>query len=107
MRDEGFGNRLKEACSDADLAWKQTALGKAFGVSPTMAWHYMKGEKKPSMDKAVEIATILNICTEWLLSGRGPKRPSDLLDIHGFPEEVKVSVATLLRSLKKARQPDG
>lgn len=91
---------MREACREAELAWTQSALGKAFNVSAPMAWNYMNGEKKPSMNKAIEIASRLNVCTEWLLSGRGPKRPDDALDMKGVPEDVKASVKTILRSFK-------
>lgn len=75
MKYQGFALRFQEACFDASLPMAQNELGKHFGVSGTMAWNYLNGEKLPSMKNACAIATDLGVNVEWLLTGRGTKYP--------------------------------
>lgn len=56
MKIQGFPERLRVACEDAGLAVTQPALSRAFGVSTTTIWHYLNGEKLPSIGRAVDIA---------------------------------------------------
>lgn len=99
MKSQGFPERLREACVDAGLAATQPALARAFGLSTTTIWHYLNGEKLPSMAKAIEIAGTLGVCVEWLLTGNGPKRASDVLDMSQFPDPIKRSIKTILESV--------
>ena len=59
------------------------------------------GEKLPSMDSAVDMAGKLDVCVEWLLTGRGRKRPNDgdLLDISSLPEAAKANLKAFVNSL--------
>lgn len=103
MKIKGFPERLREACEDAGLAVTQPALARAFGLSTTTIWHYLNGEKLPSMARAVEIAGKLGVCVEWLLTGNGPKRSADTLDISALPNAAKVSLKTLLDSFTEQK----
>lgn len=80
------------------------ALGRYLGVGTTMAWNYVNGEKLPSMEKAIEIALKLDVCVEWLLTGRGPMQPpkpaADLLDLSELPDEAKRNLRALVESIK-------
>lgn len=98
MKIQGFPERLRVACEDAGLAVTQPALSRAFGVSTTTIWHYLNGEKLPSIGRAVDIAGKLGVCVEWLLTGNGPRRHADMLDISELPESAKASLKTLLES---------
>lgn len=69
-----FGKRLVQLCKEADLPKKQVDLAREFGVTPSMVWHYLHGEKLPSMDTAIDMARKLDCHVEYLLTGRGPKR---------------------------------
>lgn len=79
MKYSEFAARFREACKEADAPETQEKLGKFLGVSGAMAWYYRNGEKLPGMNTAIHIAMKLSVCVEWLLTGRGPKRPSDIL----------------------------
>ena len=80
-KNSEFGARLKRLCEEAGLKTKVAELGRKLGVSGTTAWHYMQGEKLPSMAKAIEIAEKLNCYTEYLLTGQGPKNDSEVIDL--------------------------
>lgn len=71
-----------------------------------MAWNYHAGEKLPSMEKAIEIASKLGVCVEWLLTGRGSKMPSkppeEVIDISDLPPETRVGLRVLIESMKSA-----
>lgn len=103
MKNSGFPERLREAATEAGFAVTQAALGKAFGLSTTTIWHYLKGEKLPSMSKAIEIAGKLGVCVEWLLTGNGPKHTRDVLDISQLPATAKVSLQTLLDAFSEQK----
>ena len=71
-----FSARFRQALKESDLPQTQVELGKYFGLSGTMIWFYLNGEKLPSMKNAIAIARRLGVCVEWLLTGRGPKYPN-------------------------------
>jgi transcriptional regulator with XRE-family HTH domain len=106
MKNSGFPDRLREACEDAGLSATQPALARAFSLSTTTIWHYLNGEKLPSMSTAILIAGKLGVCVEWLLTGNGPKRVKDVLDISQFPDPIKVSVKMLLDSVAAQKLPE-
>lgn len=101
MKNQGFAERFREACQDAGLTMTMPALGRTFGVSTTTIWNYLHGEKLPSMDSALDMAGKLNVCVEWLLTGRGRKRPNDgdFLDISSLPEAAKANLKAFVNSL--------
>lgn len=106
MKNLGFPERLREACTDAGLATTQPALARAFDLSTTTIWYYLNGEKLPSMAKAIEISSKLGVCVEWLLTGNGPKHSRDVLDISQLPDPVKTSIKTLLESFTAQKQAE-
>jgi len=105
MKDAGFGERLRLACEAAGVPATQAALSRLFGVSTTIVWHYLNGEKLPSMGKAIQIATKLNVCVEWLLTGRGPMNPApspeDVLDLSRLPPAAKSQLKALVDTLSQ------
>lgn len=74
-RLEHTGDRFRRACElNPDVPTTQEGLGKFFKVSgPTV--HGWRNGKLMGMDKAIEIATKLNVSIDWLLTGRGKPRP--------------------------------
>lgn len=75
MKNQAFALRLRTLLDEAGIDATQPAVARAFGCSVTMAWNYLNGEKLPGMANAIKIATRLGCCVEYLLTGRGPKRP--------------------------------
>jgi DNA-binding XRE family transcriptional regulator len=73
--DQRFAARFRELCEGKELPWTQQAVAKFIHKSTATAWNYMNGVKLPSMENAIDLALRFNCCVEWLLTGRGPKRP--------------------------------
>lgn len=72
-----FAARMNEICSDRGLPaerGRQSALAKAFGVTPNAARKWLLGDGYPEMEVAVRLAEWADVNIEWLLTGRGPKR---------------------------------
>jgi hypothetical protein len=59
---------------DAGMKPTQTGAGKLIGITQPSVNEWVGGAK-PSMENAIDLATKLNVCVEWLLTERGPKRP--------------------------------
>lgn len=79
---EDFAVRLNEACDHIGLPPKhhgrQVAVAKLFGVSQKGARKWLEGEAMPATWRMSEFASKLNCSGEWLFSGRGDPRGSDL-----------------------------
>lgn len=109
MKHPGFAKRFREACRDNKLPPRQKEVSKFLQTTTTTAWNYLNGEKLPSMESAIEMAGRFGVCTEWLLSGRGPKRPDSvgegsdryLIDISDLPPDSQVTIQEVVRTLKK------
>lgn len=76
---EGFRNRLIEACDDQKLdpRSRQTEVASWFGIQPNATHKWFNGTGWPSMARAVMLARRLGVNTEWLITGRGQKYPSE------------------------------
>jgi hypothetical protein len=74
---ESFAGRLHEALADQGREERGRAayLAKIGRVSSTAAGKWLSGESLPGMENVVLVATELGVCVEWLLTGRGPKKP--------------------------------
>jgi len=99
-----FADRFNYAVERAGLPTAQVKLGKKLGVSGPMAHAYKTGEKLPAMATAIRIAKLLDVCVEWLLTGRGPMTPGDaakddVLDLSGCDTETKVALRALLHTI--------
>lgn len=84
-----FNDALNEYTQAAELKITQESVGELFSVTGVGARHWMQGEKLPGMANAVKISGILGVCVEWLLTGRGQKRPSAGGD--GYLEELNAA----------------
>ena len=109
MKYAAFAARFREACEDAKVLVTQESLGKVFGVSGTMAWYYLNGEKLPSMDKAIQMAGKLGVCVEWLLTGKGPKHPvgdeasGDVINISHLSPQAKAAIRAMIAALHETQ----
>lgn len=103
MKHPEFAKRLKEAIQESGIHDTQANLAKEFGVSGPMVWAYKNGEKLPSMEQAIRMAGILNYSVEYLLTGKGHKRPPTtedqalLEDIKAMPESSKELVRAFVK----------
>lgn len=71
--------RVQEAMRDQGLNDSQETIAAKFSVRQPSVSAWQSGA--PELVRAIEIARELNICVEWLLTGRGPKRPGPPMEI--------------------------
>ena len=67
--------RVKEALQDAGYAGVQPEAAKLIGIKQGSVSDWNKPGMGPSLGNAITIAIKLNVCVEWVLTERGPKRP--------------------------------
>ena len=104
--DHGFARRFAECLRDRGWhALRQIELAEKLRVSQGMAGRYVAGKDKPNGRKLEEMALLFDVCTEWLRTGRGPKRPGadadDTLDMTGYTAEQKAILRAVRDSLTK------
>jgi DNA-binding XRE family transcriptional regulator len=71
--------RIQEAMRDAGKGVTQGAIAKQFGISQPSVHEW--GAGTPELQRAIQIGQTLNVCVEWILTGRGPKRPGPPMEI--------------------------
>lgn len=79
-------------------------LAREIGVSPSTAGDYLGGAV-PSADRAVKIAAALNVTTDWLIAGVGPKRRSTLA-LADEADWLFVPRFDLMKMLAKGARPE-
>jgi hypothetical protein len=67
--------RVKEALHDASLPATQAEAAKIAQVKQPSVSDWNKQEGYPEMANAVRLAERLNVCVDWILTGREPKKP--------------------------------
>lgn len=79
---EMFAERLNELCADrgieAEGSARQRVLAKDFGVSYQAARKWLDGLSMPELEKCIQVAAWGDVAFEWLMTGRGYKRPEAL-----------------------------
>lgn len=111
MKHKEFAARMRESIQEMYPGATLTDLGSKFGgISHAIVSNYLRGEKMPSIATAIVIAERLNVCVEWLLTGRGPKRPTDsvmsvdLSDLEpGEREAVRATIGAMTAARKEKR----
>ncbi len=74
MEYKEFAKNLKELQSEKGFK-TQHEFAKYIGVSKSFISVLLLGEKLPSMDTAIELCKKFNVSLDWLMTGRGSKRP--------------------------------
>lgn len=67
--------RVKEALIDAGYAGKQSDVERLIGVKQGSVSEWNRVGVTPGLDTAIALGLKLNVCAEWILTERGPKRP--------------------------------
>ncbi|HEC29288.1 MAG TPA: XRE family transcriptional regulator [Gammaproteobacteria bacterium] len=74
---EKFARRLNEALDDISYPrighGRQSALAKELKLSPQKVGSWLKGEEFPKTSQLVKISQLLDVRSNWLLSGVGSK----------------------------------
>ncbi|MFT4463635.1 MAG: XRE family transcriptional regulator [Sodalis sp. (in: enterobacteria)] len=75
MKETTFADRLNLAMKEG--GYTQASLGEAVGMAQPSVWKLTSG-KSNSTRKLIEISRVLNVRPEWLATGRGVMRETDL-----------------------------
>jgi hypothetical protein len=68
--------RIKEALEDKELPATQAyAAIKLLNIRQPSVSDWNKPDRYPTIENAIELASKLGVCVEWLLTERGPKHP--------------------------------
>ena len=107
--DTAFAHRFAECLRDLGMdRLSQSELGAKLGVTQGMAGRYLKGKDKPKGRNLEEMAILFDVCQEWLLTGRGPKRPGrsedDVLDMAGLRPDQKAALGRYAIRLRNTTQ---
>jgi DNA-binding XRE family transcriptional regulator len=78
---EAWSRRFNECCDESGIPPKgknrQAIVGKRFGVSQKAARKWLEGESLPTLEKCISMARNFDVCFEWFMTERGPKRLGD------------------------------
>lgn len=91
-----FADRLIEICTEKKLKphGRQAALGRILKVTQPGVKKWFDGESLPDTDKLIELAIWGEVCFEWLMTGRGPKRIDEL-----YPTKAIAHVAEIMQNM--------
>ena len=69
-----FAHRLSRVLAQAGYPHhgQQKMLADKLDVTPKAVNYWLNGEKLPTHEKMLAIATLFNVSSEWLATGRGP-----------------------------------
>ena len=107
MKYSEYAGRFKRLWNESDAPKTQKELAKWLDYSQPMINYWLNGEKLPSMDTAIKIANKFGVCVEWLITGKGEKRPGEginlqrVLDINDLSNEDAVFVSNLVAKLSQ------
>lgn len=103
MKDirHAFAERLIEICTEKGLKahGRQAALARHLKVTQPAVKKWFDAAAIPDIDKIVELALWGDVCFEWLMTGRGPKRIEEL-----YPTKAIAHVAQVMQAMEPEQQ---
>lgn len=95
-----FGERMTRLTKEPPFAgMTRKDIAAKLGINAPLLTYYCQGKKMPAMEHACELAIKLDVCVDWLLTGRGNKRPGEAhpddngntvtFDMTGIPSEQR------------------
>lgn len=70
-----FWCRIVEAWSEQGLPTSQNGIAKKLDMSQGSVRRWFTGDGLPTLETTTDIASRGRVCVEWILTGRGEKRP--------------------------------
>ena len=96
--DNQLGNRIKRLRLESDFT--QSQLARKLEVSPALISAYELGERKPSIEILVSLASTFQVSTDYLLGLKSQQAGG----LEGLSLEEVQALRTLIKSLKVRRQ---
>lgn len=72
--------RVRTALREKGMSGTQAEAAKIAGVRQPSVSEWNQPGHYPTIESAVRLAERLGVCVEWIMTGRGPKRPGTALD---------------------------
>lgn len=98
-----FAARFNEICDDMSIPPKgqnrQAEVARIFDVSQKGARKWLEAEGLPTLSRCIEIAKWAKVSVEWLVAGRGPKKP-ELLYLDEYSNKMLAIMQALPEYLK-------
>lgn len=69
--EDGLGDRMRKARKRSGV--EQSVIAETIGVSPATISHWERGRGRPRLSDYKEIARLLRVPYEWLLTGQYPE----------------------------------
>lgn len=66
--------------ADAGQSDTQQAVANLLKIKQPSVSDWKTTGASPSLENAITLGARLNVCVEWILTGRGPKRPGPPMD---------------------------
>lgn len=89
-----FGERLRQLRKQKNLTQKQ--LAALVGVKNSIISFYEVGERMPSPEMVVKLASALNVSTDYLLG----MNKTETMDVSGLDDNDKLLVNLLIETLR-------
>ncbi len=90
-----FGDRLRQLRKEKNLTQRQ--LADLIGVKNSVISFYEVGERTPSLDAVIKLATVLHVSTDNLLG----IEKSETVNISGLSNDDKRFVQSLVERLRQ------
>ena len=68
-------DRIRDAMREHGLKPTQKECAALLGITQPSVWEWASSSGSPSIENAITLGSKLNVCVEWVLTGKGPKRP--------------------------------
>ena len=92
MEYKDFAGRFRQLWIESDLPKTQKELAKIIGCSQAMVNFWVNAAKLPSMDTALKLSGMFGCNIEWLLTGKGSKRPGEEIADPLYKEFMSLSL---------------
>lgn len=93
---QGLGERLQQKRSSLKLSQKEVA--NAVGVNPSVISNYENGERTPSVEVLVKLASLFQCSVDFLL---GIEKSCNIIDVSMLNEEQRIRLQYFLSSINK------
>lgn len=93
-----FGAKLKKLRKEKNLTQKQ--LASLIGVQNSVISFYEVGERVPSPEIIIKLATVLHVSSDYLLG----IEKNESVDVSGLDEHDKMLVRSLVDTLRSKHQ---
>lgn len=107
-------DRIREAMREHGTKPTQKECAALLGITQPSVWEWASSGGSPSVENAITLGNKLNVCVEWILTGRGPKRPGPPMEPAAealwnvwarIPEEDRKAVVGYAEAKARPSQP--